>query len=238
MMGKSLSLGLCAVALLAAVGLAVEASAQRSDWWGGDPSAPATAPPPDAGRGGRLAAEACATCHGEDGDSPDPLYPKLAGQRAGYLHRQLLAFRSGHRRSDVMADVAAALSDADMADLAAFYSRQVRRPDAVDDRELAERGRQIFKGGHQPRMPSCAMCHGASSQGHMPMMGMRPMMSMMEDAPILNGQHAGYLVDQLRQFATGERQATTMMGMMMGRAASTLTEAEARSVAEYLSGLP
>jgi len=59
----------------------------------------------------------------------------------------------------------------------------------------------------------------------------------MGDAPVLNGQHAEYLVGQLHRLATGERQASAMMGMMMQRIAATLAEAEARAVAEYLSGL-
>jgi cytochrome c553 len=186
----------------------------------------------DVGRGRRLAANTCAACHGPDGNSTDPRYPKLAGQHASYLHRRLLAFRSGFRRSDVMVGVAAKLSDADMADLAAFFSQQARRRDAVGDRALAERGRQIFEGGFRPMGSACVMCHAAPGQGRTPMMGM------MGDTPVLNGQHAAYLVDQLHRFAAGERQASAMMGMMMERIAAALPETEARAVAEYLSGLP
>jgi cytochrome c553 len=195
---------------------------------------------PDHGK--QVANASCAACHGADGNSTDPKYPKLAGQDAAYLYRQLWAFKSGTRRSDIMAGIVAGLSDADMTDAAAFYSRQSRQPDAVRDPRLAAIGEHIFFTG----MPVCAMCHGTSGQRGMPMMGMMghgmmgqgmmgrmPMMGMMGNAPNLNGQHAGYIVDQLNRFASGERQA-----MMMGRIAATLSSADKRAVAEYLSELP
>jgi len=132
-----------------------------------------------------------------------------------------------------MSGIVARLSDADMADVASFYSRQPRTPDAVKDPQLAAIGERIFFAG----MPSCAMCHGASGQGGMPMMGMmgRGMMGSgrMANAPRLHGQHAAYILDQLNRFASGERQAT-----VMNRIAATLSERNRKAVAEYLSGLP
>ena len=185
---------------------------------------------------GRATAEAkCASCHGADGNSADPKYPKLAGQDPAYLYWQLWAFRKGTRRSDIMAGIVAALSDSDMADAASFYSRQSRQPDTVKDERLAAVGERIFFAGAGPGMsPPCAMCHGAPGQRGMPMMmGHMQMMGMMANAPNLSGQHAAYIIDQLNRFASGERPA-----MMMSRIAGTLSEPNKQAVAEYLSGLP
>lgn len=194
----------------------------------------------DPGHGRQLAKTVCAACHGADGNSMDSKYPKLASQDAAYLYRQLWAFKRGSRRSDIMSGIVAGLSDADMADAAAFYSGQALRPDTVKDPRLAAIGERIFFGG----MPACAMCHAAPGQRGMPMMGMMgggmmgmmgrmPMMGMMGSAPRLNGQHAAYIVDQLNRFASGERQA-----MMMDRIAASLSNRDKNAVAEYLSGLP
>ena len=196
----------------------------------------------DADKGQRPLEANCASCHGVDGNSPDPQYPKLAGQNRAYLYSQLWAFKRGARRSEVMSGIVASLSDADIIYAANFFSRQPRKPDAVKDRRLAAIGERIFFAG----MPSCAMCHGSAGQGGMPMMGMMghgmPMMGMMghgmmgmggsESIPRLNGQHAAYVVDQLNRFAAGERQ-----GMVMNRIAPSLSKQDMKAVAEYLSGL-
>ena len=189
----------------------------------------------------------CAQCHGADGNSGDPQFPKLAGQSPAYLYRQLRAFRNGTRKSGVMAAIAADLTAADMANAASFFGKQPRKPDVVKDQSLAAIGERIFFGG----MPACAMCHRAASRRGMPMTGMMghgmmgdemmehgmmgrmPMMGMMAGAPNLNGQHAAYIVDQLDRFASGARPSSTMMG----RIAASLSEADKRAVAEYLSGL-
>ncbi len=165
----------------------------------------------------------CAQCHGADGNSGDPQFPKLAGQSPAYLYRQLRAFRNGTRKSGVMAAIAADLTAADMANAASFFGKQPRKPDVVKDQSLAAIGERIFFGG----MPACAMCHRAAGRRGMPMMGM------MAGAPNLNGQHAAYIVDQLDRFASGARPSSTMMG----RIAASLSEADKRAVAEYLSGL-
>ncbi len=188
------------------------------------------------GRG--IAQAKCASCHGLDGNSPNSQFPKLAGQDPSYLYWQLRAFKTGTRRSEIMVEIAATLSDADAADATSFYGRQTTRPDHVKDRALAFIGERIFVAAGGPGMlPSCAMCHATGGQrgmmsGRMPMMGMMGS-GMMGNVPNLNGQHATYLIDQLNRYARGERQ-----GMMMNRIAATLSEADKKAVAEYLSGLP
>ena len=194
----------------------------------------------DPGQGKRIAEAKCGACHGIDGNSPDPQFPKLAEQNPAYLYRQLWAFKEGTRKSDVMSGIVASLSDTDMADAASFYSRQPRQPATMKDVRLAAIGERVFFNG----MPSCAMCHGSGGRQGMPMMGMmghgmmgHGMMGMMgsgmADVPSLNGQHAAYILDQLNRFARGERQGT-----VMNRVAPTLSETNKRAVAEFLSGTP
>lgn len=222
-------LGLCAV-LLAAAG-SVTGFAQTP---GEDPrpgrSIGLQAP--------RIVETKCATCHGIDGNSSEPQFPKLAGQNGIYLYSQLWAFKQGTRRSDVMSAIVTTLSDADIADVAQFYSRQQLKPDSIRDQRLAAVGEGIFFAG----MPACAMCHGPGGRPGMPMMGHMPMMGMMGhgmmgmmgpgSVPKLNGQHAAYIVDQLNRFAAGARQ-----GMVMNEIAASLSEHEKKAVAEFLSGL-
>ena len=225
---------LSAAALFA---VAEQAEGAPWGWWGGQYSVG------DPEHGRSIAEANCATCHGADGNSADPQYPKLAGQSAAYLYRQLWGFKTGARGSDIMSGIAGALSDADMADVASFYNRQAVQPDAITDVRLAALGQQIFFAGVGPGMaPPCAMCHGARGQGGMPMMGrmpmgmmMRgmPMMGMMADVPSLNGQHAAYICNQLGRFASGERQAG-----VMGPIAAVLSTTNKQAVAEYVSALP
>jgi cytochrome c553 len=192
---------------------------------------------------GRRVAEArCAACHGADGNSVDARYPKLAGQDQRYLSRQLTAFKSGARRSDIMSGIVAALSGADAADAAAFYARQTIRADSVKDKALAVAGERIFFRGAGPGMPpACDMCHGSAGRDGMMMGRMGGMMmgrgmmgsGMMADIPSLYGQHAAYLIDQLNRFAAGLRQ-----GMMMNHVAAALSETDRKAVAEFLASHP
>lgn len=182
-------------------------------------------------RGRLIASGQCAACHGADGNSANPLFPKLAGQKADYLYGQLRAFKAGGRASPIMSGIAATLTDTEMADAASFFARQALRPDRIKRKPLAAAGRRIFHdGANRGATPACAMCHGASHR--MSMMGMMGG-GMMAAIPTLNGQHAAYLVKQLDDFATGRRQS-----MMMNSIATTLTDAQKQAVAEYLSGRP
>lgn len=76
---------------------------------------------------GKTKAVVCSACHGVDGNSINPLWPKLAGQHAAYLTKQMKAFRSGERKDPVMAPMAMPLSDADIEDISAFYASQTQK---------------------------------------------------------------------------------------------------------------
>ena len=233
--GRTARLSLCAASLLASTG-SVEGIAQTPaavPGWSSTQFQGSSVG--DAAQGKHVAEAKCIACHGADGNSQDPQFPKLAAQNPAYLYRQLWAFKEGARKSDVMSGIVATLSDADMADAASFYSRQPRKPDTVKDLRLAATGERVFFNG----MPSCAMCHGSAGRPGMPMMGMMGggMMGMMgsrvAEVPNLDGQHAAYIIHQLNRFATGER-----LGTVMNRIALTLSETNKRAVAEFLSGAP
>ncbi len=128
-------------------------------------------------RGRPIASGQCAACHSSDGNSANPLFPKLAGQKAAYLYGQLQAFKVGGRVSPIMSGIAATLTDTEMADVASFFARQTLRPDRIKRKTLASAGRRIFHdGANRGATPACAMCHAASHG--MPRMGGMPMMGM------------------------------------------------------------
>lgn len=212
-------------ALLANPRTAEAQGAYRGSRWGAPDDFAATVE-----NGKRLAGATCASCHGPDGNSSDPQYPKLAGQNPAYVYRQLADYQAGVRRSEIMTPMTDPLSLADMADLATFYSRQSVRPDAITDSELADAGRRIFLGFRPGPAPACAACHG--SAGAEPMGGHGMMGGMRADTPRLAGQHATYVVAQLDQFENGRRPST-----VMGRFAAMLTREDKRAVAEYVAGL-
>lgn len=223
--------GVSIAALLAALAV-FPAGAQPSR--AGAPSYAPGAGNPEAGR--QIAETKCAACHGADGNSPTPQYPKLAGQDPAYLYQQLQAFNSGARRSEIMAGIATGMSRTDAADVASFYARQAVHPDEVQDPALASLGARIFfQGGGPGGMPACAACHGPAGGRSMPMMGMmgggRTGSGSTPPVPRLSGQHAAYVVDQLNRFATGERPGT-----VMGRIAAALSERGRKAVAEFVSG--
>ena len=109
------------------------------------PSAPAAKPSSPPLHGEKLVEANCAGCHGVDGGTTtDPQYPKLAGQKAYYLRQQLRAYKSGARKSDIMSGPAHAVTDAQIRELARYYSDQRVKPDAIKDRPLAGIGARIF----------------------------------------------------------------------------------------------
>ena len=71
---------------------------------------------------GKAKSAVCAACHGANGISPAPIWPNLAGQKEAYLVKQIKAFKNGERTDPTMAPMVAALTDADIDDLAAYYA--------------------------------------------------------------------------------------------------------------------
>ena len=183
----------------------------------------------DAAKAQSIANQVCASCHAADGNSPAPANPKIAGQIAEYLHKQLVDFKPQQgkkpaRESPIMMGMVANLSEADMKGLAAFYAGQKLKPAAASDKNLANLGQKIWRGGNTATgVPACAGCHGPAGAG------------MPAQYPRLAGQYAEYLASQLKAFKEGGR-ANDPNGMMRGVTAR-MTEREIRAVAEYAAGL-
>jgi len=177
---------------------------------------------PDAGQ---AKSAACAACHGVDGNSINPVWPKLAGQHESYVVKQLLYFTDGERDNSTMKGMAAGLSEQDREDLAAFFASQTVTIGAADP-ELVEFGQKIYRSGNaESGVAPCMGCHGPNGAGN-PAAGY----------PALRGQHAAYIESQLRGFASGNR-VNENARKMMQILASRMTDREIRSVASYIQGL-
>jgi cytochrome c553 len=188
-----------------------------------------TAQAQDGAKAQQIAGQVCAACHAADGNSVAATNPKIAGQFPEYLHKQLADFKpqpgkKPARESPIMTPMVANLSEADMKNLAAYYSGQKLKPAAAADKDLAALGQKIWRGGIAATgVPACAGCHGPAGAG------------IPAQYPRLSGQFAEYLAAQLKGFRDGGR-ANDPNGMMRGVAAR-LTEREIRAVAEYAAGL-
>ena len=209
------------LAVLATSALALAPAAVRAD-----NSAAATA--------GEAKAAVCTACHGVNGNSVNPEWPNLAGQGSAYIKEQLKLFRAGHRNNLVMYPLAVALTDDDIRDLAAYYSRQT--PTGLEaDPATVKAGEALYRGGDRARnIPSCASCHGPRGVG-MTTAGY----------PTLRGQHATYTIKALNDYATEQRyvdvntgeKTRSRNGHMMTSIAKRLTDEEKAALANYIQGL-
>ncbi len=183
----------------------------------------------DVAKGQAVASQVCVACHMADGNSAQPENPKLAGQFSEYLYKQLTNFKpqgnaKAERENAIMAGMVAALSDADMRNVAAFYAGQTLRPAAAQDKNLAAMGQKIYRGGNpKTGVAACAGCHGPTGAG------------IPKQYPRISGQFAQYTEAQLKAFRSGAR-ANDPNGMMRGVAAR-MTDQEIKAVAEYTAGL-
>jgi len=174
---------------------------------------------------GKAKAQACAACHGADGNSVNPDWPNLAGQHAGYISKQLADFKAGQQRTDpIMGGQVANLSAQDMADLGTYFATLTPAGGFVSKKRLPL-GERIYRGGNQEsKVPACIACHGANGAGD-PLAGF----------PALSGQRPAYTAKQLRAFASGAR-ANDPNGAMRDTS-RRLTDEEIQAVSEYVSGL-
>lgn len=187
---------------------------------------------------GQTKAGACAACHGLDGNSADPQYPKLAGQHERYIARMLHLFKSGERMQPIMMGMAAPLSEQDMRDIGAYFATQHALPGVADDtaikegpnagKKFYEVGEKLFRAGNATAgVPACLACHGPSGRGNPG-----------PAYPSLGGQHASYTAAKLQAFRGGEvwgkgdNANPTMMQI-----AHNLTDEEIQSLASYIEGL-
>lgn len=212
-----------AISFAAAVGFALPVSAQTPS------AAGATAPAKvDLQRGAEIARDVCSACHGPDGNSELPDNPRLASQHAGYLVKQLNDFRvqegaeQAQRVSAIMAGFAAMLTPEDIRNVSAHFAAQKLNPAAPTDRELAERGRAIYRVGIAAKgVPACSSCHGPNGAG-IPV-----------EFPRVQGQFPEYHEAQLVAFRQGERGNSAQMRTIAER----LSDKEIKAVSAYMAGL-
>lgn len=179
---------------------------------------------------------ACLACHGDGGNSTTPNFPKLAGQGEKYLLKQIKEIKSGVRVVVEMAGVLDKLSDADMANIAAFFSSKTMQlsgskelkvklnsGEQVDGLAL---GAKIFRAGNATTgVPACSGCHSPLGQGNSP-----------AGYPRLSGQHTVYIEKQLKNFRSGER-ANDGEAKIMRQVAQLMSDAEITAVANFIAGL-
>jgi cytochrome c553 len=191
---------------------ALSAAFTATAFAGGDPVA------------GKAKAVVCAGCHGADGNSANKIWPKLAGQHASYLAKQLSEFKSQARKDPTMAPMVAGLTDADIANVSAYFASQKNNGGAADEK-LVKLGQKIYRAGINDRgVAACASCHGPAGNGN-------PAAKF----PKVAGQHAEYAAKTLGDFKSGAR--ANDPGNMMRDIAGKLTESEIKAVASYMSGL-
>jgi len=174
---------------------------------------------------GKEKAAQCASCHGADGNSINPEWPKLAGQHADYLVKQLQYFEAGERENVTMKPMASVLDARGRKDVAAFYATQKVSPGKADP-ELVELGERIYRSGNpESGVAPCMGCHGPNGAGNPAAL-----------YPALRGQHAKYTEIQLHGFAEGKR-ANENAKKMMQLLARRMTNREIRAVSSYIQGL-
>ena len=183
----------------------------------------ATATAADLAAGEATAGAICAGCHMPDGNSVVDMFPKLAGQHAQYLVKQLNDYKSGARQDDTMTGMAFTLAtDADVENVSAFFASKVSTAAAADDSVVAL-GKDIYRGGNTTTgLPACMGCHGPDGSGNPT-----------AKYPSLAGQHATYTIAQLTKFADATRANDS--NKMMHNVANKMSAAQMKAVANYIA---
>lgn len=198
-----------------------------SSAWANEEKAPTAADPAkgstlysngDASRG----VLACVACHGAAGNSTITQNPKLAGQHAAYLQKQLHEFKGPTRNNAVMTGIAKALGEDDVRNIAAYLEQQKPAPGAARNKNTVDLGKKIYRAGiAEKNVPACAACHGPNGAG-IPAQYAR-----------IAGQHQDYTVAQLTNFRTGSRTNSAQMTAIGKR----MSDEEMQAVADYIAGL-
>ncbi len=170
----------------------------------------------------------CAACHGSDGNaSINKTWPKLAGQNAVYLLKALKDFRVDAkygRKNALMDSVVSHLSEKEMVAIADYYAKL---PETIEvaQADLVPLGQRLYRGGDSVKgIPACLACHGPAGLGNP-----------LAEFPRISGQHAAYVVEQLKAFREGKR--IDNQHQMMSTIAKKMSDAEISALASYISGL-
>lgn len=190
---------------------------------------------------GQQKAAVCGACHGADGNNGADIYaalkaPKLAGQTPEYIVKSLHDFKAGRRTNPTMTPQAQAVADADIADLAAYFSKQQAKPNPAQNKDLLAQGEKIYqKGKGRPDVvTACIGCHGTNGIGSLDWAKVYSKVPAVL-APAIGGQHAGYVSGQLKAYKTGTR--STDPGSVMRNIAGRMDEKDIAAVSEYIATL-
>ncbi|HUN92946.1 MAG TPA: c-type cytochrome [Burkholderiaceae bacterium] len=192
-----------------------------------DAAATPATPKVDIAKGQQIASSVCAACHNADGNSTIAQNPRLAGQPAAYLYKQLVDLSRKpddkmRRENAVMSAFAGQLSDEDKRNVAAYFASQAPKLDAAQNKDTANDAQQIYRTGiAERRVPACAGCHGPAGAG-LPVL-----------FPRIGGQHADYTEAQLKAFRDGTRRNNDAMMTIAQR----LRDPEMKELADYVAGL-
>ncbi|PWK83895.1 c-type cytochrome [Fulvimonas soli] len=190
------------------------------------PAAETAAAKPGDAAAGQGKAAACGACHGMDGNSSDPQYPKLAGQHESYIVRQLTDFKSGKRQNPIMLGMATPLSEQDMHDIGAYFASKSALP-GVADEALVEQGQKLFREGDAERgVPACMACHSIDGRGNPGAM-----------YPQLTSQHAQYIQATLKAWHDGTAWGDDAQAQIMPSIAKKLDDKDIAALASYIEGL-
>ncbi|RUR20738.1 cytochrome c4 [Legionella sp. km535] len=174
---------------------------------------------------GQDLAQVCAACHGQQGISPSPEWPNLAGQHQQYLVKQLKDMKEGKVRiAPTMTAMIAHLNEQDMNDLASFYAK-MPLAEGFTPKKYLRRGEQLYRGGDfNKHITACIACHGPKGTGNA-----------QAGFPVLSGQKAQYTVMQLQAFKDGKR--TNDLNHIMQDISGRMTQDDMEAVAHYIEGL-
>lgn len=177
----------------------------------------------DLERARKIVSGRCFLCHGTGGESSSEVFPRLATQNATYLAKQLRDFQTGQRKGTTMNSMVTGLSEAELADLGAYFAGQKADPHPPADAELAAVGKYLYARGNSfSGVAACSGCHGKDAHGT-------------ETLPRLAGQQALYLENQLKDF---NKRARSNDNAVMHAVASKLTEFEIKALSEFLASAP
>jgi len=176
---------------------------------------------------GESKAGICAACHGADGNSTVPQWPKLAGQHADYLERQFTLIKSGARPVPEMAGIVGLISEDDINNIAAWYASNTRKG-GIAQEALVASGKKLWQAGNAKNsVPACMACHGPAGEG-IPFVGF----------PALAGQHSAYVASMLKRYRAGENWGEKdAKSQIMNGVAERLSDSEIEAVASYIEGL-
>jgi len=198
----------------------------------------AALPKADPAKGQQIVSTVCVACHNLDGNSTIPVNPKLAGQHAEYLVKQMKNFKGDggkppERVNAIMNAMVLAYSEEQIRDIAAYFAAQKQKGEMAKNRETIEYGQKLYRAGDQAKgLPACAGCHGPSGAG------------IPAQYPRIGGQFAEYIEAQLKTFREGAQASNPRdnarandPNKMMRMVAIKMTDTEIKAVSDYVAGL-